>query len=148
MRFTIILLGLLLATVGCSKKTREARKAAKEIAIAEKLAAERDYSNQETYNVSVGDTVEIYFETNSCCYICVPNQDKYNHLLYIGEKSMTTDKNEDGLCLGCNSTYAELFVAKSVGTDTVKIGIYQPANPCILGNGPLESFVVNVIEKN
>lgn len=144
MRLTLITFCFAFLIVGCSQKTRKVKKAAEQAAA--EMAEEISYTNQETYNVSVGDTVKIYFETNSCCYICVPNQDKYAHLLYIGEKMMRNDENEQGLCLGCNTTLAQLFVAKSTGTDTVKIGIYEPANPCEEGRGNLTSFTVNVVE--
>ncbi len=144
MRLILISFCLSFLAVGCSQKTRKAERMLEAAAAA--VEAEIDYANQETYNVSVGDTVQIYFENNSCCYICVPNQDKYSHLLYVGEKMVKADNNDDGLCVGCSSTFAQLFVAKSVGTDTVKIGIYLPANPCEEGRGNLTSFTVNVVE--
>jgi len=141
MRLILISFCFAFLAVGCSQKMRQTKRPASVEPI-----EEINYTNQETYNVSIGDTVKIYFETNSCCYICVPNQDKYAHLLYIGEKMMRNDENEQGLCLGCNTTLAQLFVAKSAGTDTVKIGIYEPANPCEEGRGNLTSFTVNVVE--
>jgi hypothetical protein len=141
MRLILISFCFAFLAVGCSQKMRQTKRAAS----AEPIE-EINYTNQETYNVSVGDTVQIYFETNSCCYICVANQDKYAHLLYIGEKMVKNDNDKEGLCAGCNSTLAQLFVAKSAGTDTVQIGIYLPANPCVEGSGELDSFIVNVTQ--
>ena len=137
MRISIILFCSGILASSCSQKLRSS-------SAVEEIVEEIDYSNQSVYNVSVGDTVQIYFENNSCCYICVPNQGDYKHLLYVGEKTVKTPGDE--LCMGCSSTFAELFIAKSVGTDTVKIGIYEPVNPCEEGRGKLDLFVVNVVE--
>lgn len=81
------------------------------------------FKNKSAYSINIGDTIEIYHTTNSCCKYCQPNADKLRHLDFIGSKIVIPSKKG---CDGCNWTSALMFVAKSQGVDTIKDAIIPP----------------------
>ena len=76
------------------------------------------YENKDKYEIKVGQTFEIYYSTNSCCYYCIVNESKLKHLKFI--KRRTVDKGPKD-CDGCNSTEAFVFRGESLGKEVVEI---------------------------
>ena len=99
------------------------------------------YENQAYYELEVGDLVEIYYSTNSCCYYCFSKQQNLEHLEFIEQK--TVDSGPPG-CAGCNYTSAYVFMAKSVGVDTIKLDMATGGEECGDRPTPLESYVVEI----
>lgn len=102
---------------------------------------EDDYKNREKYSVIIGDTIEIYYTTNSCCLYCQPNAEQLNHLKYAGKRIMIREPKG---CEGCNHTAALLFVAKSEGVDTIYGGIITPTAKCNDSLKALNRFIVEI----
>ena len=100
-----------------------------------------DYKNKDVQSVDIGDTVEIYYTTNSCCAYCSPNQGTLEHLEFIGEETVIPYPDD---CDGCNRTQALLFVAKSSGSDTILGKIHSHSMDCSDTLIEFESFIVNI----
>ena len=75
-----------------------------------------NYDNKYKYEINVGETVQIYYSTNSCCYYCITNKHELNHVDILETKTIDTGPED---CAGCNYMYALVFKAESVGIDTV-----------------------------
>ena len=104
-------------------------------------SSEEKFENKKVYNVQVGDTIEIYYSTNSCCKYCLGNETKLLKLEYIGRKIVVPEKKG---CEGCNHTAALRFVAVTKGTETIRGGIIHPLENCSDSIPDLEKFVVNI----
>jgi hypothetical protein len=107
--FIIILLGF----VSCNSSISEKEKNA------EIPELKQDLTNKREYNIKVGDTLKIYHgsQATACDFICAPNIEALNHLVYIGDNFINTGQPEG--CAGCWQIYALTFVARSTGSDTV-----------------------------
>ena len=99
------------------------------------------FKNKSTYSMNIGDTIEIYHTTNSCCKYCQPNTDKLQHLDFIGSKNVIPSKKG---CEGCNWTSAFMFVAKSKGVDTIKDAIIPPMSICKDTIKGLTNYIVRI----
>ena len=99
------------------------------------------FKNKSVYSVNIGDTIEIYHSTNSCCKYCQPNADKLQHLDFIGSKIVIPSKKG---CDGCNWTSALMFVAKSQGVDTIKDAIIPPMSTCNDTIKGLTDYIVRI----
>lgn len=99
------------------------------------------FANQERYSIRVGDTLKIYHSTNSCCPYCLPATEKLKHLVYVGKKIVLPEKDK---CVGCNHTAASIFVAVSVGIDTLQSGLIKPYDICSDTIKSLSKYVVQV----
>ena len=96
--------------------------------------------NQSKYEVAVGDTVKIYYTTNSCCVYC-SNKQELATLDFVGENVVTP--YPEG-CAGCNATSALVFVAKQTGTDTVRGKVRAVSEGCADLGAETEEYVVTV----
>ena len=96
--------------------------------------------NQSKYEVAVGDTVKIYYTTNSCCVYC-SNKQELATLDFVGENVVTP--YPEG-CAGCNATSALVFVAKQAGTDTVRGKVRAVSEGCADLGAEAEENVVTV----
>ena len=96
--------------------------------------------NQSKYVVVVGDTVKIYYTTNSCCLYC-SNKHELATLDFVGENVVTP--YPEG-CAGCNATSAMVFVAKQAGTDTVRGKVRAVSEGCADLGAEAEEYVVTV----
>ena len=76
----------------------------------------KEYKNKEIYHLSVGETVEIYYSTNSCCHYCLVNENRLKNLKLIDEKTVDAAPTN---CDGCSHTAAFVFETISLGVDTV-----------------------------
>ena len=119
MKGLLLLLGLiLLMSVACSEKS---------------------YVNKLNYELKIGESVEIYYSTNSCCYYCFAKEQDLKHLTFIEEK--TVDSGPEN-CSGCNFTGAFVFKATSVGFDTIKLKSTIASESCFDASvAPQEYFV-------
>ena len=100
----------------------------------------KQWNNQNQYNIQVGETLQIYYSTNSCCYYCWTNEDSCQHLSLVNQIVIEPGPDD---CEGCNATYAFVLKAESEGTDTVKLNSVTAAAPC--STTPfLETYIVNV----
>jgi hypothetical protein len=96
--------------------------------------------NQSKYEVAVGDTVKIYYTTNSCCVYC-SNKQELATLDFVGENVVTP--YPEGYA-GCNATSALVFVAKQAGTDTVRGKVRAVSEGCSDLGAEAEEYVVTV----
>lgn len=88
----------------------------------------KDYSNKSHYSINVGEKVEIYYSTNSCCYYCVANRGKLNVVELLEDK--TVDAGEED-CAGCDVLSAFVFQGKKVGIDTIVLRNPTASQSCM-----------------
>lgn len=100
-----------------------------------------NYENKERYTISVGEKVEVYYFTNSCCTFEIANFESLDNIQYLEEKSIDTGPND---CSGCESTYAFVFRAISPGVDTLKLKHRVHSKPNDTLNNALNKFIVEV----
>lgn len=82
------------------------------------------FKNKPEYTLSVGDTLNLYFNENSCCNYCLPNQDKLKHLIYFDTKVVVPPAKKE--CEGCSITVSKMFIATSPGIDTILFASLKP----------------------
>ena len=99
------------------------------------------YKNKDRYEIKVGETVEIYYSTNSCCYYCLSNEKDLNHIKLI-ERITIGNGPED--CAGCNHTSAFVFKAESPGIDTVELKLLRATVNCDSNNVEAEKYVIEI----
>ncbi len=98
------------------------------------------FNNKEYYEITRGDTLEIYFSNNSCCYYCLANKETLNHISFINIKTI---KEVSKNCDGCNSQSAFIFKAISSGTDTIFLKSPTVMLPCD-SSKQIERYIVLV----
>jgi hypothetical protein len=129
-------ISLLALVVSCgSEETKEEKSSEKE------KVEKKSYKNKPVYNVAVGESVEIYYSTNSCCFYCVANQMALKNVELIAEKNIKDDPED---CQGCNYVSAFVFKATSVGTDTVFLKNPTASSTCEDITFEPEVYVINV----
>lgn len=101
------------------------------------------YKNKEKYEIKVGETVEIYSATNSCCFYCHVSKDQYKHLKFIEGK--TVDKGNK-MAEGNTVTTAWIFKAESIGKDTVVLRHLYAADECDSSDAVPEMYIIEVKE--
>ncbi len=99
------------------------------------------YKNKDIYEITVGETVEIYYTTNSCCYYCVANEKTLEHVKIV-QKKVVDNAPED--CAGCDYTVALIFEGKSVGIDTVELKLITGSNDCDSTDVKPEKYIIKV----
>ena len=82
------------------------------------------FKNKENYTLNDGDTLNLYFNENSCCNYCLPNQDKLKHLIYFDTKVVVPPAKKE--CEGCSITVSKMFIATSSGIDTILFASLKP----------------------
>ncbi|MDJ1481038.1 hypothetical protein QNI16_11135 [Cytophagaceae bacterium YF14B1] len=103
--YILTIIYLLLTASGCTSK-------------------EVGYTNSSTYQLHVGQTVEIYYSTSSCCYYCIVNEKSLSHVQFINRKAVEEHKKPEDMskmCVGCPSTFAFVFKAIKPGIDTIRL---------------------------
>lgn len=103
----------------------------------------KEYKNKDLYQLKVGETVELYYSTNSCCYYCVVNEDKIKHLELLDNKLIDSGSGD---CDGCDRVFAFIFKAKSSGVDTVYLKRITASNACDSTIAGLKGYVVEVAQ--
>lgn len=99
------------------------------------------HENKNRYEVPVNGKVEIFFPTNSCCFLCVANEKQLKHVKLIESRAMDTVPSD---CDGCNYTKAFVFEGKSVGIDTVELKSLGAKMDCDIDLGKLERYIIEV----
>ena len=99
------------------------------------------YENKDKYTVEVGDLIEIYYSTNSCCYYCLSNEEDLKNVELIEIK--TIDKGPKN-CDGCNFINSFVIKAKSVGIDTVKLKRLQATSDCSNNDVVPETYIIDI----
>ena len=101
-----------------------------------------NFENKEIYEMNIGDKVEIYASTNSCCFYCFSNQESLEHTEF---KEIKRVDNGPSDCEGCNWTDAYVFEAKSTGIDTIILEHRVQIDSCSssFGREP-EKYVIRV----
>lgn len=102
---------------------------------------EKAYTNKSHYSIAIGDTLEIYYTTNSCCQYCQPNAEKLRHLKYVGSKIILAERKD---CIGCSQTSARMFLAKSKGIDSIKDATIGPLDNCSDTIKDLKNYIIEV----
>ena len=105
------------------------------------LSSCSSYENQEHYQIYVGETIDIFYSTNSCCYYCVSNLGNLKHVALIEDK--TIDNGPEN-CDGCNSTSAFVFKAVSIGIDTVKLKRVEASTDCEKSDSEPEIYIIEI----
>jgi len=101
-----------------------------------------NYENKEFYELKVGEELEIYYSTNSCCHYCLVNENKLKNLKLIDEKVVVATPSN---CDGCNHTAAFVFEALSVGVDTVYLKQIVGGDDCDSSSTfEAEVYIVNI----
>lgn len=103
--------------------------------------SEKTYENQKTYELTVNETVEIYYSTNSCCQYCFAEEQNLNNIEFLEEKIL--DNGPEG-CAGCNYVAAYVFRAISPGTDTIKLKYSVASESCWEADIIPEEYIVIV----
>ena len=132
MKSNIILSIFILTILSCSQTENKSK--------IPSLTQEK-FENKSIYNIQLGDTIEIYHSTNSCCKYCLGNEFKLEKLKYIGLKIVVPEKEG---CYGCNHTAALSFVAIKKGTETIHGGIIPRLENCSDSIPNLKKFVVKI----
>lgn len=104
------------------------------------------YTNQETYHIQVGQTVDIYIKDNSCCKNCWVNESSAIAVRHT--KTEVVEKAPKD-CEGCNTTYAWKFEGHTPGTDTIQIARFSAALDCEEyladpSEGKVYTYIINV----
>jgi|GEM_PF-6921471 len=97
-----------------------------------------NYSNKESYNLTIGDEFEIYYTGNSCCGRCW-NVATLETVEFLGERTI---KETD--IPGGTDQYAIRFKAVKVGVDSLKTHYYTMSDSCNLNAGEATIYVINV----
>jgi hypothetical protein len=101
----------------------------------------KEYENQNEYEVKIGETVEIYYTTNSCCYYCLSNEKDLKHVKLIERRKIDGGKKD---CAGCNYTAAFVFKAVSIGIDTIELKLLGAAMDCDSNEVDSEEYIIRI----
>ncbi len=82
------------------------------------------FKNKADYTLNVGDTLNLYFNENTCCNYCLPNQNQLKHLSYFDTKVVVPPAKKE--CEGCSITVSKMFIATSPGIDTILFASLKP----------------------
>jgi hypothetical protein len=100
-----------------------------------------NYENTDLYKVHVGETIEIYYSTNSCCYYCLSNEKELKHTKLVERKTIDSGAKD---CVGCNYTAAFVLKAESIGVDTVKLKLLDATTGCNNNDIETERHIVEI----
>lgn len=98
-----------------------------------------NYYNKEHYIISVGETVHIYYSTNSCCYPCLANQFELKHISLIDTKTVSRESRD---CAGCDYVGELVFKSTSIGIDTIELKILPMNVRCDSNEFIADKFIV------
>lgn len=99
------------------------------------------YNNQKVYECAIGQVVDIYYSTNSCCFYCVGNESSLKHVKFL-DKVIIDPSSKD--CDGCSFTGAFKFKALNTGTDTIYLKYHHGGQSCGDSASSQEIYVVEV----
>lgn len=99
------------------------------------------YKNKDSYEITIGETVEIYYTTNACCYFCLSNENEIKHLKLLDRKVISGGLDN---CSGCDYFGFFVFKAESVGIDTIELKQLEATDNCDRSNIKPERYIVNI----
>ncbi|WP_028982443.1 hypothetical protein [Sporocytophaga myxococcoides] len=99
------------------------------------------YTNKDRYIISIGEKLDLYYSTNSCCYYCLSNEKELKHVTLLGRK--TIDEGPED-CEGCNFVAAFTLQGKSIGIDTVELKLLTATMSCDEDYGVPEKYIIEV----
>ncbi len=105
------------------------------------FSACKKYVNKDRYIISVGEELDLYYSTNSCCYYCITKEEGLKHITFSGRKTIDEGPND---CVGCNFTAAYTFRGKSVGIDTIELKLLAATMSCEEDEGRSEKYIIEV----
>lgn len=106
------------------------------------LACKELPKNKDKYQVKIGEKVDIFYSTNSCCYYCVSNSVDLKHVKFLENNTIDSGPKD---CDGCHFTAAFEFVAISAGRDTICLKHQSGSQNCSDSAGlGQETYVIEV----
>ena len=90
-------------------------------------SCKKDYTNNELYEIQIGQTFDFYLAENSCCINCWLNETSLTSIKLV-EKKLVDSARQD--CDGCTSLYAWVFKGITAGKDTIKIARIGAGQSC------------------
>jgi len=99
------------------------------------------YVNKDKYTISVGEKLDLYYSTNSCCYYCLSNEKALKHISLLGRKTIDTGPKD---CEGCNYIAAFTFQGESIGVDTVYLQLLEAPMDCNADEGQIEKYIIEI----
>ncbi len=100
--------------------------------------------NKPFYLIHVGETMDLYLGTNSCCKHCWLDNAQVEHVRFIGEEVIETSDLAGG-----SGRTAWTFQGLSPGTDTLRIAWVTAGIPCDAQDGvrnQMNTYIVEVIQ--
>lgn len=97
--------------------------------------------NLDYYEMKVGDTLPIYYRTNTCCPFCIPKMKEIPQLKYLGNKLIYDCPFGTE---GANITASQNFLAVSKGIVTLEYGIVTPNDVCDSLDKPLNKIIIHI----
>lgn len=97
--------------------------------------------NLDYYEMKVGDTLPIYYRTNTCCQFCIPKMKEIPQLKYLGNKLIYDCPFGKE---GANVTASQNFLAVSKGIVTLEYGIVTPNDICDSLDKPLNKIIIHI----
>jgi predicted secreted protein len=87
----------------------------------------KNFTNKKVYKLKVGETFEIYYSTNSCCYFCLSNT---NQSIVNQISNKRIKDNLDETCAGCDALYSLKFKAVKKGEAYIYTKIVPASKAC------------------
>jgi|GEM_PF-2522432 len=100
-----------------------------------------NFINKDFYEVKVGETINIYYSTNSCCYYCILNLSEISNVSFIKD-TLIINSEED--CQGCNELRAFEFKATKLGLDTIKLNSSTASQDCYSKPSKPMTYIIKV----
>ena len=85
------------------------------------------YRNEPSYSIQIGESLDLFVHTNSCCNYCWLDQENATHLRRT-DRRVVDRADED--CAGCSNVEAWTYEGISEGTDTIRIATLQGGTAC------------------
>jgi len=101
------------------------------------------YKNKPVYDLVVGESFEIYYSNNSCCYYC-NNADELKTCSLVDEEVVVQAPRD---VAGGTSTYSLIFMSKTPGTDTIKLTQVSGGDTCNGLMSTTEKYIIHVRSK-
>ncbi|NTW32398.1 MAG: hypothetical protein HGB12_07215 [Bacteroidetes bacterium] len=90
-------------------------------------SCKKDFTNNTSYNINIGETFELYISENSCCHNCWINKERLKSIELV-EKKLIESAGKD--CDGSTSYYAWVFKGKNIGKDSIIIARLSGGDKC------------------
>ena len=102
---------------------------------------QKEYKNQKSNILKVGNQLELYAKTNSCCPYLFCHENQLSHTKF-DNKEMIMLKED---CAGCTYVSAFKFTATSVGKDTIILKQVQGGVECDMEAVLTEEYYIDCL---